>query len=301
MFWRNGQLNRLQPAGFVSTAYSVCTWDRHVYVGGEALINGVFTAVYWQDGREVALSPGTVFDITVNEAGIFAAGTTSEKTKDNYDISFPAIWKNGVMTKLPSLGLNVFVNALTLHQQDVYVAGSLRTLSEVAITTNAVYWKNGTLVVLEEQKNSIGSEARQIAISGKDLYVAGHYDHSAAYWVNGKRYDLLPNVRSYVQAIYVRGNEILMVGCVLKSPTESQVVYWKINKNPVELTVANGSASMPRSGFDFYNASTYISGIMKENIKGTFSIPVYWKNKTMVRLPVDSSGWATDIAVMPVK
>ena len=89
-------------------------------------------------------------------------------------------WKNGTPFLLidgsqdNTLGVSIAVSG-----SDVYLA-TLFQSSTSPFHETANYWKNGNAVLLS---NNAG--ASSIALSGNDIYVAGHNSSGAMYWKNG--------------------------------------------------------------------------------------------------------------------
>jgi hypothetical protein len=102
--------------------------------------------------------------IAVDGNDIYIAGTSL----NNGDV----YWKNGVEQTLGG----AFVNAMTVYNGDVYIAGFTNYGPD-----QAVYWKNGTPFILPN-----GSSATGIAVLDSNVYVSGNGgNNDAVYWKNG--------------------------------------------------------------------------------------------------------------------
>jgi hypothetical protein len=88
-----------------------------------------------------------------------------------------------------------------------------------------------------------------------------------------------------VYQVYVAGNERLEGGKAI-------VKIWQNGKAD---PISDGSEHATATGFVMVGTDTYISGHM-EPFSGN-TIPVYWKNKTVVNLPFETRGVTTDIEV----
>ncbi len=135
---------------------------------------------------------------------------------------------------------------------DVYAAGYEFNDAGAEI---AKYWKNGQAHVLGAGVN--GSFATAIAVSGKDVYVAGVEGNGtqdvAKYWKNGVPVELTDGTqRGFANSIFVAGNDLYVAGGEQDSHTTAK--YWK-NGVPVILPdLGEGSLanSIFVSGQDVY-------------------------------------------------
>lgn len=88
------------------------------------------------------------------------------------------LWKNGKEIYINTLNGESQATAIFINGKDVYISGS--------IERNAVYWKNGVAVQLDEN-----GMAEDIKVIGNDVYVVGQYldekagKREAALWKNG--------------------------------------------------------------------------------------------------------------------
>ena len=100
-------------------------------------------------------------------------------------MDFPMYWKNSEMVRLhENYGE---VNQIKVAGNDVYAVGFYNKKNSNSTNHTACYWKNGTLVELED-----GAVAYSIFIDGNDIYTAGakgrfNAEYKACYWKNGKR------------------------------------------------------------------------------------------------------------------
>lgn len=100
-------------------------------------------------------------------------------------MDFPMYWKNKEVVRLHEEYGEV--NQIKVVGNDVYAVGFYNKRNSSQGNHTACYWKNGTLVELED-----AAIAYSIFIDGNDVYVAGakgRYDgeYKACYWKNGEK------------------------------------------------------------------------------------------------------------------
>ena len=113
------------------------------------------------------------------------------------------VWKNGTPTYLTAGEGEV--NSVVVANGHVYAAG-IECVSETSV---AKVWKDGVELYL------LGSNpvsARSIAVSGTDVYVAGHVNFRGKLWKNGVAQS------GYTEAIllgsvFVDGDSVYATGC----------------------------------------------------------------------------------------
>lgn len=198
--WKNGVSQPLASGGATSTiAVSCFISGSDVYVAGWVFnLNGQPVAAYWKNGDLVLLTDGTspcmAESIFVTGHDVYVAGTIDLQLSNTLPTAVFAIgtegiatyWKNGKAVTLSSNGRaqSIFVNG-----PDVYVSGSIYSTDVVGLTPGgstfgdlAVYWKNGNVVKLVNDKNS---DAYSISVTNHgDVYTAGTVDNQAVYWIN---------------------------------------------------------------------------------------------------------------------
>ncbi len=205
-------------------------------------------------------------------------------------------WENGIAIVLPKQSPNNYSTASSIFvsDTDVYVAGSEYTGNiNTGVAINAVYWKNGTEIMLTNLPNAQRAFANSIFVSGGDVYVAGYELTSdsvgiAVYWKNGDLVNLTPitppyptppvppvntigsyHLFDYAEAfsIYVSGNDVYVSGY----DQFFKAAYWK-----------NGVKTQLSDEYQISNAnSIFVSGNDVYTAGWLNDSAVYWKNTTI--------------------
>jgi hypothetical protein len=151
------------------------------------------------------------------------------------------------------------------------------------IGSAAVYWKNGTQVVLGD--NASFSSASAIAVKDNDVYVAGFSNNNyASYWKNGQDSVLSTTDVGNCSDILLNGNDVYLAGFV---GSTGGATYWK---NGIAVQLDQGGGSLTANAIAINGADVYISGGDNNGPYG-----VYWKNGVLNKLQVGTI--VNDIAV----
>lgn len=175
---------------------------------------------------------------------------------------------------------------------NVYVAGYDYNATTHAI--NAVYWKNGSEVILSNPSHN--AYATSIVVSGKDIYVAGYEvddsNYTARYWKNGVAVSLTSGAHNaWATSIAVSGANVYVSGYE-SNGTKYVAKYWK---NGSVTVLSNGSndayaTSVAVSGSDVYVAGYENNGganpyYQSQGLNsGRNDVAKYWKNGNAVIL-----------------
>jgi len=168
-------------------------------------------------------------------------------------------------------------------EADVYVAGFVGPQSQAA------YWKNGSLIQLE-QNLSVISYARSIAVNSGGVYVVGAREGTsglnAMLWFNGTSTVLSdPSVSSEAMSVALSGSDVYVAGYQSNPAAgHAEALYWK-----------NGTANVLSGGLlanaiVISGSDVYVAG------QTTDGIAAYWKNGTVTTLPEGSTARAITVS-----
>jgi hypothetical protein len=199
-------------------------------------------------------------------------------------------WKSGTPVALTSGEYWSDANAIAVSGGDVYVAGYEVEATEVApgsflVTNVAKVWKNGVAMTLTDGRNP--AVARDIAVVGPDVYVAGYELADALVgsvfvakvWKNGVPVPLSDGIYgAMATGIAVWGNDVLVAG----AQHDGIVDVARIWRNGVPLDLTYPSSQ----GFEvqaFANAiAVWRADVYAAGYHGATAM--YWKNGAPVAL-----------------
>jgi len=167
-------------------------------------------------------------------------------------------------------------------EADVYVAGFVGPQSQAA------YWKNGSLVKLE-QNLAVISYARSIAVTTAGVYATGGKEgangNNAVLWFNGSTTVLSdPSVNADAMSIAISGSDVYVAGWQYDNAAgHTQALYWK-NGTATPLSGGLVANSIVISGSDVYVAGQTTDGVA-----------AYWKNGTVTTLPEGNTASAITV------
>lgn len=206
--WKNGTPTYLiegdptKPTGN-SEASCVFVSGSDVYVSGFVPFEEESKAGYWKNGTWTALTDGlngsdTGRSIFVKGTDVYVCGECKLR---------PVYWKNGAKTELlENMG---YAYSIYVQGNDIYVAGQ----TPGATGQNATYWKNSTMIVLDNGFDAWG-EAMGIAAWGSNVYICGFNDPEGFrqknyLWTNGEPTQL---------STAIKGQEKTYGICVVPKP-----------------------------------------------------------------------------------
>lgn len=149
--WKNGVLTTISNTSVDAYAYSIKVSGNDVYIAGSQAVNGGYYApILWKNGQGTFLSSinrttdSEAYSVFVSGTDVYVAGYETDSGRDN-----ARIWKNGVMSTLPTGTNSAAATSVFVSGSDVYAAGYENVNNKSA----AVYWKNGTLTRLTDGTN----------------------------------------------------------------------------------------------------------------------------------------------------
>lgn len=213
VLWRNRQPVYLSAGDVEGQAFGVSVDRGDVYVSGWICKNGTCKSVVWKNGVETLLPnslsyPGEIVVIGGKQYVIVTKATDS--------ISMPAILHGGELQILETLPRTEGATASSVFVKgnDIYASGSLYV---PGLTNVAALWKNGKLTVLA--KGNWQTEANAVAVSAQnDVYVTGCINQRFAVWKNnqlfykdGADYGAGKDIAISGKDVYIAGNGDLSV------------------------------------------------------------------------------------------
>ena len=227
-------------------------------------------------------------------------------------------WKNDILHKLGTSGVNSTATAVFVKDTDVYVAGT----TPVNSVNKAVYWKNGNAVVLGN------GSAIDLTIQGTDIYVTGYTDNyiydkytppvqAATLWKNGTATNLtnpiaeisggIPSSEGIALAVQGSDTYVVGYGYLSYSGAPSAPICWK-NGTPTVLIGFSQSAGLlnasgQASAIWIDGTDVYISGWTTPSA-GPPLAPlsntnggVYWKNGVIKQLTDKISSYTNALCI----
>jgi hypothetical protein len=236
VYWKNGTQVVLNSNIDVAFGLNVIG-PTSIFVSGSAVYTTMcvdpYGAGYWDNGVIKSLPARGNFgessvanSIFVSGSDIYVAGAKFGNGNNNPGNSTATYWKNGEEINIDSGIHNSNIISIVVSGNDVYAAGNYFNTT-YSTPYSAVYWKNGIATRLD---TSIFTCANSLAVSGKDVYLAG-YEISdtmerAVYWKNGVATLLPGGTGSQAYSIYIYNTDVYVAGIEFTN-TGVKAVYWK--------------------------------------------------------------------------
>lgn len=282
----------LTTEGNQADVSDMTVWAENLYVSGWETIgtsngfggkNGV--AKYWKMDTAFNLTDGSknaqALGIAVNDGIVYVCGFESNATTSPTK-RLACYWKDGEQYFLPEVDNQQNPSCIAVQGTDVYIGGSEDSRDYAGpfpyIHDQPLYWKNGTAINLPK-KELHAAYPMDIAVSGNDVYIAGHgkiYSQTdrakefAVYWKNNEITVLTDgNTDARAYGIFLDGQDVYVCGWDNNMPC-----YWK-NGSKVELKIADGANYGQAYSICVVGNNVYVAGLIDD-------AGVYWKNGELV-------------------
>jgi hypothetical protein len=234
--WKNGVATTVQASNY-GEVRSIFVAGTDIYAGGTDDMATVGKPKVWKNSvalnTETGQYGGWISSVFVSGGDVYAGGA---HYRTQY-INTPALWKNGVLTRLSDNQGSV--NAIWASGSDVYAVGYEYSGGGML----ARVWKNG----VGSSLTSNGS-ANSLFISGNDIYIGGYESNGIKaipkIWKNGVPTILANNDKgASVNSIYVLGGDVYATGTESNGSLDVLVMW----KNGVSTSLTNGTFVNARS------------------------------------------------------
>src|SRR6185295_13624828 len=165
----------------------------------------------------------TALSIVVSGEDVFVTGNV-QAGRSSGSFNDAAFWKNGSLLRLTHIGSSSTGNSITVFGPDVYIAGTCHSA--------AVYWKNGTEIVLDDDPFSFGTS---MVVAGNAVTVAGYrlspngQTQVAKYWRNNIPVSLTSNHNdASAHAISLGERGVYVAGRDFNERGRSQATVWHL-------------------------------------------------------------------------
>lgn len=245
VYWKNGVEVQLDGARHAQrTVHSMAVDHRNgdVYiVGYERIYTGaegdntrfIDRARCWKNGQQVPLTTSGYSSYAIGVAIDYSTGDiyvmgedepTAKNTLPNW------YWKNGEPVKIIDDPVPVAPKSIRILNHEIYITGRANAYSgdsrESWKYDHAAYWcsSKGTVLL---GSGGAPAMASSIAVSGKDIYVAGFENGLVKYWKNGVP-TVLSKTEEYPETyrMAVDGDDVYVAGWGEQNG-DSGIRYWK--------------------------------------------------------------------------
>ena len=266
-----------------------------VYIAGDSFDRSTSYhpyPIYWKNGVQLhlphpGLSSGNAIAVSGNDVYVTSSG--------EYYGNNVTYWKNGTPVNLSGSLIYPATRSITIVNADVYTL-TIGNNDEFQNTT--VYWKNQAQYTIAPGSES---DARSIAVTGDNIYIAGStippggYGASpACYWINGTPVFLHAHETGLAKAILVNAGDVHIAGDIYLPGAGVQLgtaMYWK-NEVPLALTGHDSLSYANALALD--GDDVYIAGAVAGPDYQFHA--AYWKNGSLTVLD-HSYSFANGIAV----
>lgn len=248
-----------------------------IYMAGSKIIETIPTATYWKNGTPTSFQNGStsssLFAVVADGKNIYTAGYVGDTLM---------YWKNGigVIVGIDSL----LAGSMAILDSSVYIAGGVRHVISMGsysiVETVAAYWKDGVAFPLSIASDALQSFATSIAVSGKDVYIAGREIKTTGVfpklWKNSNPIDVnAGTLNAQFEAITISGTDIFLAGNSGPSSTRQVATYWK-NGVAFSLSVDANSTYSIASSIAVSGSDIYVAG-WEMNSEGII-VAKFWRN-----------------------
>ncbi len=272
--WADGKEIDLSDGTRDASANSVSLSGNDAYVAGNDA-----GPVFWKNGAEnhlsdPSLSVGLAHSIFASGNRVLICGGEGKA----------AYWDNGAETILDQTDSFSSANAITLYNNDIYIAGRRGY--------NAVYWKNGIINYQTHDAIQVSHiwHVNSIAVSNGNVYEVGWINAAGAVfpqlalWNNGVLNQVTREFGTgwcILNDVIASGNSVYIAGMTDTSTNRLyyNAAYWKDGK---QFLLPNSAKNSYATSIAVKGNDIYVAGY-EYNDNGP-KYAVYWKNGVEVRL-----------------
>lgn len=229
VLWRNMRPTYLSSPDVEGSAFGVYVDGKDVYVTGLLCKNFVCKTVVWKNGVETLLADSLSYPWEIVLADGKQYVTVNKKT-DAY--LRPALMQGKDMVMLEVPERTEFGEAISVYVKDknVYAVGSIWDYNNIA-----AMWVNGKLTILARGNGPTIANDITLSVTN-DIYVTGALNQQCVVWKNGKPVSLQTGEFSIGNSIAVSGKNVYVAGSGdLSLPNKHNVPLLWLNNAVQEL------------------------------------------------------------------
>jgi hypothetical protein len=246
----------------------------------------------WKNGVVTSVTPpgGAYLDGNIVRMALLNSTIYCTFSTGNNGVITPKLWNsnNGATTNLP-LGSYTSAEATGIAidaNSNILISGSASNINSMGV--QPVYWRNSILNTLPVGPNSNNGTAKDIAVSGNDIYVSGFTRLNSSvtqvvYWKNAVLnaiQTVATGGESFCESIFLDGQDVYNCGTHSFSNGSISACYWKNNvRNDLSVNSSNSDATI----FDIAvkNSVVYSVGF---DTNPTSTTPLYYQNNVAIPL-----------------